>query len=460
MSGLADKHSASYRDPAGFVFEQDGVIYRQVNPSYKPHYEHLMRSGLYQQLVDEKLLIPHEEIDGRLNSEAFRVIKPERIPFISYPYEWCYSQLKDAALLTLHIQKISLNYGMTLKDANPYNIQFRSGRPIFIDTLSWEILDEKSPWVAYRQFCEMFLAPLALGHYSKQCINQVLLAWPDGIPLSICSKQLPLKSIFNIDLALHIHLHAKISGRKNQKDHPTRGYSIEKTKQVVQSLQRSIEKSKLPMRHSAWSKYYDEVINRDEYLADKQRIISEWLRLVGPLEKTLDAGCNTGQFSLTVADYSKLVIAIDSDEKSIDTFYQHICDSNIVRESNILPLKQDLHNMSPANGLLGKERSSFEERGPFDLVMGLALVHHLFIGHQVPIANCVSLFSKLSKRHLILEFVSMEDPWAKMLLEAKSNKSHPYNQIQFEMGLRDEFKIIDVKPIPKTQRILYLFERR
>jgi SAM-dependent methyltransferase len=254
-------------------------------------------------------------------------------------------------------------------------------------------------------------------------------------------------------------LHAKISGRTNQKSHHSRGYSIEKTKQVVKSLQRSIEKSKLPRRHSAWSKYYDEVTNRDEYLANKQRIISEWLKLVGPLEKTLDAGCNTGQFSLILADYSKLVIAIDSDEKSIDTFHQHIRDSNIIRESNILPLTQDLHNMSPANGLLGKERSSFEERGPFDLVMGLALVHHLFIGRQVPIANCVSLFSKLSKRYLVLEFVSMDDPWAKMLLAAKSNKTHLYNQIQFEMGFRDEFKIIDVKPIPKTQRILYLFER-
>ena len=460
MSGSAQRHPASYRDPAGFVFEQQGEVYRQVNSSYQPHYEHLMRSGLYQRLIDEKLLIPHQEIKEFLNSDIYRVIKAERIPLISYPYEWCYSQLREAALMTLQIQRISLEYGMTLKDASPYNIQFRSGRPIFIDTLSWEILDENVPWIGYRQFCEMFLAPLALGHYSKQSVNQALLAWPDGIPLSNCSKQLPLKSRFNIDLALHIHLHAKLSSRSNQKPHSPSNYSAEKSKQVVRSLQRSIEKFKLPTRNSHWSTYYDEVALRDQYLADKQRIIGEWLKQIGPMEKALDAGCNTGQFSLSLAEYSKQVIAIDSDERSIDTLYQHVRDSNIVRESNILPLTQDLSNMSPANGLLGTERSSFIDRGPFDLVLSLALIHHLLIGRQVPLNNCVSLFAKLSKRHLILEFVPMQDPWAQMLLSAKSQKSHPYNQELLEEAFHEQFKTIDARPIPETERILFLFERR
>lgn len=173
---------SSFRDPSGFLFYRDGLIYRQVNKFYKENYDHLVNSGLYEALVDAKLLIPHEEvgIESIEPESAYKVIRPELIPFISYPYEWCFSQLKDAALTTLTIQKKSLDFGMSLKDCSAYNIQFRNGRAVFIDTLSFEKYHEDKPWVAYRQFCQHFLAPLALMSYKDIRLNQLFRIYIDG----------------------------------------------------------------------------------------------------------------------------------------------------------------------------------------------------------------------------------------------------------------------------------------
>ena len=168
--------SGSFRDSNGFVFWQDGALYRQVNTSYKDNYEHLMESGLYEVLVSGGLLLPHEEVNIQSSQPdlAYKVIRPELIPFISYPYEWCFSQLKDAALTTLEIQKTCLDFGMSLKDCSAYNIQFRKGKPVLIDTLSFEKYREGQPWVAYRQFCQHFLAPLALMSHKDIRLNQLL----------------------------------------------------------------------------------------------------------------------------------------------------------------------------------------------------------------------------------------------------------------------------------------------
>src|SRR5687768_15426546 len=168
--------SASFRDPSGFLFSRDGVLYRQVNRRYEQGYARLMESGLYDRLVKAGLLIPHVEVDqAPAESDlSHKVIQPEHVPFISYPYEWSFSQLKDAALATLSIQRRSLKVGMSLKDASAYNIQFVRGKATLIDTLSFETYKEGQPWVAYRQFCQHFLAPLALMALKDVRLNQLL----------------------------------------------------------------------------------------------------------------------------------------------------------------------------------------------------------------------------------------------------------------------------------------------
>ncbi|MFC1737060.1 SAM-dependent methyltransferase, partial [Candidatus Hydrogenedentota bacterium] len=148
--------AGSFRDPSGFLFRHAGILYRQVNESYKDDFDLLMNSGLYESLTGPGYLIPHTEadIDMRRSDSAYKIIQPEVVPFISYPYEWSFSQLKDATLLTLKIQKVALKFGMSLKDCSAYNVQFFNGKPVFIDTLSFEKHPEGQPWVAYRQFCQ------------------------------------------------------------------------------------------------------------------------------------------------------------------------------------------------------------------------------------------------------------------------------------------------------------------
>jgi hypothetical protein len=131
---------SSFRDPSGFVFTRNGVLYRQVNRVFRDEFEAVTASGLYDELAGSRLMVPHRlaSLDLAASGEAVAVLEPEPIPFISYPYEWSFGQLRDAGLLTLELQERALVRGLTLRDASAYNIQFDGGRPVFIDTLSFE----------------------------------------------------------------------------------------------------------------------------------------------------------------------------------------------------------------------------------------------------------------------------------------------------------------------------------
>jgi len=202
---------SSFRDPSGFIFHKDGILYRQINESYKENYDHLINSELYDELVSNDLLIPHKEVieSPPLPEKAYKVIQPEKISFISYPYEWSFSQLKQAALTSLEIQKISMNFGMSLKDCSAFNIQMRNAKPILIDTLSFEKYQEGQTWKAYKQFCQHFLAPLALISYRDIRLSQLFRIYMDGIPLDLTSKLLPFRTRSMFSLLAHIHIHSK-----------------------------------------------------------------------------------------------------------------------------------------------------------------------------------------------------------------------------------------------------------
>ncbi len=165
---------ASFRDPSGFIFWHNNGLYRQVNSCYRQHYDYFIKSGLYDKLATGNLLVKHTEeaLSGAVGTDAYKIIKPQYIPFISYPYEWSYSQLKDSALLILRIQKYAIAHNMTLKDCSAFNVQFLNGKPILIDTLSFEKCVEGQPWIAYRQFCQHFLAPLALMSHTDIRLNE------------------------------------------------------------------------------------------------------------------------------------------------------------------------------------------------------------------------------------------------------------------------------------------------
>jgi hypothetical protein len=203
------RDGGSFRDPSGFIFYENENVFRSINFSYKKDFDHLVNSGLYDELVQKNLLIKHSEVkEEKNNTSQYKKLLVEKIPFISYPYEWSFNQFKDAILLTLKIQKISIQYGMTLKDATPYNIQFKNNNPIFIDTLSFELIKEKNyVWKPYKQFCEMFLGPICLMKYVDHSLNKLLINHINGIPLELVNKLLPIKNKFNLTVFSHIVLH-------------------------------------------------------------------------------------------------------------------------------------------------------------------------------------------------------------------------------------------------------------
>jgi len=219
--------SSSFRDPSGFLFLENDTLFRTVSNLYRQNYDHLIQSGLFDKLVADGLLIPHKEVQPSVEApdywqkhgrggNTYKIIQPEIVPFISYPYEWCFSQLQDAALTLIRIQKQALEYNMTLKDASAYNMQFLKGKPILIDTLSFQIYKENQPWIAYRQFCQHFLAPLSLMSSRDIRLGQLMRIYIDGLPLDLTSGLLPTATWLKPSLLIHIHLHAKTQKRYEQ----------------------------------------------------------------------------------------------------------------------------------------------------------------------------------------------------------------------------------------------------
>ena len=450
-----DNIASSFRDPSGFLFYKNNLIYRQVNISYKENYDHLMESGLYKILINKKLLIPHREVDASSLSDrkSYKTIKPELIPFISYPYEWSFSQLKNAALTTIKIQKYSLDFGMSLKDCSAYNIQFFNGKPIFIDTLSFEKFEPNKPWIAYRQFCQHFLAPLALMSCKDIRLNQLFKIHIDGIPLDLASSLLPIKTYFKFFLLTHIHLHAK-----SQKHFSKKPVKLSKHKMghqsllsLIDNLESAITKLKWKPRNTEWAKYYE--IDNYSLNAHKNKnyIVADFINKINP-KNVWDLGANTGTFSRISSEKGIMTISIDSDPAAVEKNYLKCVEKN---EANILPLLLDITNPSPGIGWQNQERLSLLGRGSADTVLALALIHHLAISNNLPFDKIATFFSKICKS-LIIEFIPKSDSQIQKLLLTREDIFTYYTEEIFRKEFEKYFKIKNVSNIKESQRKLYL----
>ena len=455
--------SSSFRDPAGFIFTRAGVIYRQINHSGEQHYSALMESGLYERLIARQLLVPHEEVESALafSEDAVRVIQPTPIEYISYSYEWSFSQLKDAALLTLTVQRIALEHGMCLKDASAYNVQFTHGKPIFIDTLSFEPYVEGKPWVAYQQFCCHFLAPLAVASYCDYKLARILLQTIDGLSLPMVSKLLPNRSWLNYSLLAHIHLHA-ISQNRHANDASVeskskmRKVSISKLafQSMIESLRRAVERLQWRPGATEWGNYYSETNYSDEAMKRKEALVGEYLDLTDDSGLVIDLGSNDGRFSRLAAARGRIVVSMDYDELAVEKNYLK---TQADGETHVLPLVQDLVDPSPAIGWECRERMSLFERGPLGVAMALALVHHLAISNNVPLQKVASFFAHMA-RYLIVEFIPKSDTQVAKLLATREDIFPDYTQKSFEQAFADHFDLICSETIVDSNRTLYLYK--
>ena len=464
---MADVHAhpSSFRDPAGHIFTKDGTLYRLITAAGKDDYELTMSSGLYEELVAAGLMVAHKEVDTKLadTADAHKVIRPERIPFISYPYEWSFAQLKDAALLTLDIQKRALARGLILKDASAYNIQFVGRKPVFIDTLSFKAYEPGEAWEGYRQFCEHFLAPLALARYTSYDSLKLLRVDLEGLSLDLACRLLPKRARLRPGLFSHLYLHnASQKKFQNQASESGPGKVTQRKVSrfaldgIIGSLERSVQGLRPPHAKTEWGDYYSFTNYSDAGFKRKREMVQAMLDKVTPRPKLVwDMGANNGEFSSLAADEGIYTVAFDIDPVAVERNYG----APAAADQPMLPLVQDVVNPSPANGFMGRERESLFERGPADVVLALALVHHLAIGRNLPLERVAELFATLG-RQVIIEFVPKGDSKVDILLASRRDIFTDYDADHFEAAFATYFTLVDKQPIKDTKRTLYLYKRK
>jgi ribosomal protein L11 methylase PrmA len=451
---------ASFRDPSGFLFQCAGVLFRQVNRRYAEHFERLMGSGLYDRLVVEGLLIAHQEVEppSEPGPEHLCTLRPEPIAFVSYPYEWCFGQLKAAALLTLRVQQEALTHGMILKDASAYNVQFHEGRPVLIDTLSFECYREGQPWQGYRQFCQHFLAPLALMSRRDVRLGQLLRVNLDGIPLDLATSLLRPHTLISPGLFVHLWLHSRFqrryAGLRAPSERKTRPIAQSALVHMMGTLEGIVQRLDWQPRRTEWADYYGGDSYEAVGLEHKRRLVGEHLEALRP-RFVWDLGANTGMFSRVAAECSEHVIAFDADPACVERNYREILDRG---ERNLLPLLIDLVNPSPPIGWANQERLSFMERPRPEAVLALALVHHLAIANNLPLRRLAGWLAELAPS-LVIEFVPKNDPKVQILLAGREDVFPDYTREGFEAAFRDYFEIEAVEVLQGSERALYRMHR-
>lgn len=442
------------------MFHDGNVLRRQINPIYFKQYNALKDSGLFDTLIKKGLLIGHEETSV---SDDKIIITPEPIPFITNPYEWSFDMFRHAAMLTLQIQKFALSKGFILKDASAYNVTFHRGKPVFIDTLSFDFYEEGTPWRAYKQFITHFFGPLVLAKFHGTEIFKMLQTHIDGIPVSLIASLLPGKTKLSSTLYTNIHLLAKMES-KHSADYEgkTKAASLSKKAQdnILTSLFDYIKKLSLS-QDTEWGDYYQKTNYDDAAFEAKKQLIRQWVGELGA-QSLIDMGGNDGTFARTVLDKVPEVLVSDIDSNAVNHNYKQVEQNG---ETNMLPFVCDVLQPSPGIGFNNTERDSLIERlsrwSP-DVTLALAIIHHITLSGNVPFEKSAGFFAKFADK-LIIEFPKREDSWVNSLLVRKQefiNHFDFYNQQEFEAGYGVHYQIEKKVDIEGTQRVLYLMQVR
>jgi SAM-dependent methyltransferase len=435
------------------MIRSNGLYKRVVTEVGSQDYQLYRDSGLHSELVASDMVLDFEEEATRLPQAGWsRLLVPEQLAYVSYPWEWSFDQLKDAALLTLALQERALTRGLSLKDASAYNVQFRGSKAIFIDTLSFE-RDAGGPWVAYEQFCRQFLAPLLMMSHVTSNANRYLRVDIDGMSLREVSRLLPVRSWLRAGPLLHVHLHARADARGPiliESQSPT----VHGKAPLNDSLRRAVERVPHPRWRAAWTKYYDE---RRFYTSEaSESKVAAVQELASGLQPNLvfDLGANTGLFAQLFARAGATCIAYDSDIDCVNRLYLEAKQQN----SSVLPLVMDLANPSPALGFGLNTTLSWLDRPQADLVLCLALIHHLRFTERLPLSRIAEFLARLGP-WLLIEFVPREDASAEILRHGRDGFGD-YTTEGFLDRFAPHYHLRRQRPVAGSARTLYLFERR
>lgn len=459
---LIIQQPSSFKDKRSFVIELDNKIYRALDKQAFDDLNNFINTELYLELKKEKKIVGTRVIINlplRFDDNYKNFVEHNKIEFISYVHNWTFNMLKDAAILTLEIQKKLIEKEYSLKDASPYNIQFLKSKPIFIDMGSIEKYNGEAIWYGYKQFCEMFLFPLILCDSLNLNLQDIYPITSRGISAKSTWKMIKYRQKLRLRNIIHIKSQIRSSTKttnvfKIEEELKNAGFTKQLKLKQIEVLQRIILDLDKSNQDSKWSGYS----TRDHYGEVELKQKMEMLVDVINNKKytfAIDWGCNDGLFSKKIVEISPetFCVALDSDAEVVDKLYLNLRDNNV----NIHPLVVDICNPTPAFGWENTERPSFVNTIKADLHVVYAIIHHLFISENIPWKNIIQLFSK--QGDLLIEFPHIDDPKVQQLINQKKDIDlyiAAYDKTVFEKELSKQFRIKNIKEL--STRTIYFCE--
>jgi SAM-dependent methyltransferase len=452
------REASSFRDRNGSVFYRDGRVFRTLSPRALDNWRRLQETRFFVEHVAAGTIVGTRTADGEaLAGEAAGLVEHDRVPFVSYPYEWTFGMLKDAALLHLELMREALAADFTLKDSSAYNVQWRGVHPVFIDVPSFEPLAPGEPWVGYRQFCELFLYPLMLQAYKGIDFRPWLRGRIDGIPAEEMHRLMSGRDLLRRGVMLHVVAQSALqrrysgSGRNVRGALADAGFGKALIQNNVEKLARLIRGLSPAQKSTEWSEY-DRTHSYDEAEHEAKAAFVRRAAETRRWKLAWDLGCNTGTFSRIVAPHADYVVAMDADWMAIEHLYRRERAGSASRK--LLPLVVNLADASPSQGWRGIERKDLAARGRPELTLCLALVHHVVITANIPVADFIGWLAELGTA-LVIEFVGRDDEMVQALLANREDQYDDYHPENFRRLLAEKFEVRAEEPLKGGKRRIF-----
>jgi ribosomal protein L11 methylase PrmA len=455
--------AGSYRDPSGRVFVLGDRVLRTVMPRAAADFEFVRSTGVLDGLIAEGSAIAEQRVEPRGLPRDFDdaryVLQHPMLPFVSYPYEWCFTALKRAALLHLDIQMRCLEQGVALSDASAYNIQFLGPKPIFIDSLSFRRYRKDEFWTGHKQFCEQFLNPLLLRALLGVPHNAWYRGGLEGIPTAELNRLLPLRRKLAWNVLTNVVMPASLQRAALDGADPKMptGARFPRTamRRMLERLRKWISALQPADRgNTVWGDYAHQTSYAADETARKRALIVEFAASVRP-SMIWDIGCNTGDYAKAALDSgAAYAVGFDFDQRALDAAFARAENERL----NFLPLFLDLANPTPRQGWGERERRGLTDRASADAILALALMHHLAIGRNIPLKQVVGWLVGLAPNGII-EFVPKSDPMVQRLLRLREDIFDDYSEDAFAQHLQARARIVQVVEASATGRRLFWFSR-